>query len=417
MAITSFAEQTVPPTPPPWHQRLVTVRRRSDTDRPDGIDIGIAVGCFLMCTLPILVGLISGIGATPVIAILGVAVVAPLIVRRWWPVAALVGVSVVLCLSSLAGVRFTPWVSNAGPAIAVAVFTLAYRRPRRESLFVTGVAVVATGIAALVGFHQYPGQDQNLVQLLLAAPAWLVGDTMRTRREYRHSLAVQQRDRAEEQERRIRAEERLRISRDVHDLISHTLSMVAVRSGVARLVLDEQPGEARRALSAIETASRSALDELRRVLAQIREPGQRYEPGEPGLAEVADLVDGLRHDGLVVEYRVIGAPATYPSLLQTTVYRIVQEALTNVVKHANTAHARVEIRHTVSELSVSVVDDGPASRDGRPTAVAGGGSGLGLIGMRERVSLFGGRLEAQPRPEGGFAVIANFPIDETDRAC
>lgn len=406
MAITSLPPDQ---TARPWHQRLTPLRHRPGNAGPDAIDIAIVVGCFAAFTLPLLVGAVSGIGSLPAIATLGAAAVVPLLFRRRWPLAVLFAVAAVLCLASILGVRFTPWVSNTGPAFGVAVLTLADLRSRRDSLLATGAALVAICVAGVVGMQVNPVQDQDAVQLLIAIPAWLVGDMMRTRRDYRSSMAAQQRHRAAEEERRIRAEERLRVSRDVHDLISHTLSMVAVRSGVARLLLDEQPGEARQALGAIETASRSALNELRRVLAQIREPGCQPTSDEPGLVEIADLVDGLDHDGLVVEYHVIGEPVAYPALLQTTVYRIVQEALTNVVKHAHTARARIEIRHSPHELAVSITDDGPVAEGAEPPD--GSGSGLGLLGMRERVSLFGGRFEAGPRPEGGFAVAAYFPID------
>ncbi|NNH75425.1 sensor histidine kinase [Nocardia uniformis] len=409
MSVTSSPPRQV--ARPPWQQRLTPVRGRADSTGPDRIDIAIAIICFAVITGPLLMGWASGIGSMSAIAAFGAAAVAPLIVRRRQPLAVLVVVSAVLCLAAVAGIRFTPWVSNAGLAVAIAVFTLADRRPRRESLLATGIVLIAMGFAARIGVDLHIDQEQNFVQLPIAAVAWLVGDTTRTRREYRQDLAEQQRQRAAEEERRIRAEERLRVSRDVHDLISHTLSMVAVRSGVARLLIDEQPGEARRALSAIETASRSALNELRAVLAQIREPGRPDELGEPGLADIADLVDGLRRHGLVVEYHVVGTALGYPALLQTTVYRIVQEALTNVVKHAHTDRARVEIRHAPHELTASITDDGPTATAGLPAAIADTGSGLGLAGMRERVSLFGGRLDAGPRPEGGFAVTASFPVD------
>ncbi|MEV0251698.1 histidine kinase [Nocardia sp. NPDC050712] len=397
---------------PPWPRRLTPVPRLGS----EWIDIAIALICFAAMTGPILTGWISGIGSTPAIAAFGAAAVAPLLVRRRLPLTALVVVSAVLCLAAIAGVRFTPWVSNAGPALAVAVFTLADRRPRRESLLATGLALVALCVTAQIAVDLHTDQEQNFVQLPIAAAAWLLGDMTRTRREYRRSLAEQQRRRAAEEERRIRAEERLRVSRDVHDLISHTLSMVAVRSGVARLVIDEQPEEARRALSAIETASRSALTDLRAVLAQIRESAPPDEPSEPGLAEIDGLVDRLRHSGLVVEYHSVGAALDYPALLQTTVYRIVQEALTNVVKHARTDRARVEIRHSPHELIAAITDDGPTGLAEQSTGIETSGSGLGVAGMRERVSLFGGRLDAGPRPEGGFAVTASFPIDREHHA-
>ncbi|KZM73415.1 hypothetical protein AWN90_32765 [Nocardia terpenica] len=410
MSITPSPQR---PSAPPWHQRL-GLGHRADTTGPDAIDIAIAVACFVLFTGPLLVGIASGIGSTWQIAGFGLAASAPLIVRRRWPLVVLAVVAAVLCAAALADVRFTPWVSNTGPAIGVAVLTLADRRPRRESAIATIVALLALCVAGPIAFTLYQDQDQDFVQPLIALPAWLIGDMLRTRREYQRSLADQERQRAAEAERRIRAEERLRVSRDVHDLISHTLSMVAVRSGVARLLLEENPGEVRRALGTIETASRSALTQLRSVLSQIREPGQRDEPAEPGLAEVAELVDGLRHDGLMVEYRVLGTPADCPALLQTTVYRIVQEALTNVVKHARTDRARVEIRHTPGEVTAVITDDGPSAA--APAGIDVGGSGLGLEGMRERVSLFGGRFEAGPRAAGGFAVTASLPIDRDHHA-
>lgn len=385
------------------------MRQRVEPGGPDWLDIAIAVVCFGAFTGPVLAGVTSGIGSLPAIAGFGAAAVAPLLLRRRLPVAVVFAVAAVLCVAAVAGVRFTPWVSNAGPAFGVAVLTLADRRPRRESLIVTGLALAALYVAGIAGFQLHTDQDQNFVQLLVAVPAWLAGDMLRTRRAYRRDLRAQQRARDAEAEARIRAEERLRVSRDVHDLVSHTLSMVAVRSGVARLVMDEQPEEARRALATIETASRSALHELRSVLAQIREPGAREEePGEPGLAEIGGLIDRI---GLTVDYRVSGTPADYPALLQTTVYRIVQEALTNVVKHARTDRATIEMQHRPHELTVQICDDGPAPGAAQH-ALDDSGSGLGLPGMRERVALFGGRFEAGPRAAGGFAVTANFPIEQ-----
>ncbi|WP_330181213.1 sensor histidine kinase [Nocardia sp. NBC_01503] len=411
MAITSpAAERSV--LSAPWHQRLIPAGR-PERGTPDGIDIAIAAACFVVFTLPVLV-LGTGIGSDRAIALFGAAAVAPLIVRRKWPVAVVFAVAAVLFLAAVAGVRFTPWVSNTGPALGVAVLTLADRRSRRESLLVTGVALIAIAVSAPIAFHQYPEQDQDFVQLLIAAPAWLIGDALRTRREYRRDIVAQQQLRAIDTEQRIRAEERLRVSRDVHDLISHTLSMVAVRAGVARLLLDEQPDEARRALSAIEKASRSGLTELRQVLAQLREPGQYAGADEPGLAEITDLVDALRRDGPSVDYRVMGEPADYPPLLQSTVYRIAQEALTNIVKHARATHATVEIRYTPGELALVITDSGPAAHPAE--SPVGTGSGLGLIGMRERVSLFGGHFEAGTRPDGGFTVSAAFPLDNADHA-
>lgn len=366
----------------------------------------IVLAAFAMCTPPILLGWTDGVGSHAAIATLGVLVVAPLLVRRRWPILALVAVTAVICLASLLGIRFTPWVSNAGPAIAVAVFAVADRRPRSVSLIATSAAVAATVVAALLDAQWHPDQDQNLVQLAIAVPAWLLGDLVQTRRRYRNRIAAETLGQEVERERRVRAEERLRVSREVHDVLSHTLSMIAVRSGVARLVSDEQPDEAKRALAAIETASREGLGELRRVLNQIRDDVPQHDRSEPTLEAVAQLVDEVRQAGLAIDYRVSGPVATYPALLEASAYRIIQEALTNIVKHAHASQGWVEMRHAADELTISVRDDGQG--DQSPEPVEGS---FGLTGMRERVALFGGTLDAGPRPEGGFAVVAQIPID------
>ena len=204
-----------------------------------------------------------------------------------------------------------------------------------------------------------------------------------------------------------RAEERLRLSRDVHDVVSHSLSMIAVRSGVARLLIDQQPEEARAALTAIETASRSALDELRQMLRQIRDPASGHEIATPTLGDLPALVDRLRHGGLDLCYQRTGEPRRYGTALELSAYRIAQEALTNVVKHAGAAHAWVEVAHGHSELTITVTDDGPG-----PAQPPSGPPGLGIVGMRERAAMLGGQLTAGSRPEGGFAVVARLPVED-----
>jgi signal transduction histidine kinase len=325
-------------------------------------------------------------------------------------------VASVLCLATLVGVRFTPFVSNTGPAIAVAVLTVADRLPRRDSLIATGAAVLATAVAARIGLHPHPDQDQDMVQMLIAIPARLTGDALRTRRSYRAKLAAQEHQQVAERELRIRAEERLQVSRDMHGVVSHTLSMIAMRSGIARLLLQEQPEESERALGAIETASRSALDELRLVLTQLRTPDRVRELAEPRIADLAALIDAIPHDGLAVDYQVGGRPRTYPELLETSAYRIVQEGPTNVVKHARATHAWIDLQNMPTGLTIPIVDDGHSDVGATSDGASTESGGLGLAGMRERLSLFDGTLETGSRPEGGYAVIARFPyhasIDE-----
>jgi signal transduction histidine kinase len=256
MAIMLVTAPAAEPASPPWFARLAS--RLQSRPAPDVLDYLIAAGCFAAFTLPVLLGPASRIGSPLVVTVFGAGAAAPLILRRKWPIAAVVAVAAVYVAATLAGVRFTPFVSNAGPDLAIAVCTAAARCSRRSSLLATITAGAATWAVLVLGVYLHPGQDQDFVQVAAAIPAWLLGDMVRTRRIYRQRLELETRGQAAEKEARARAEERLRLSREVHDVVSHSLSMIAVRSGVARLLLDEQPSEARVALSAIEAASRSA---------------------------------------------------------------------------------------------------------------------------------------------------------------
>ena len=407
------AEPARPPrdmAAPPWHARLAGRPAGQLTGRavPDGIDYAVAAGCFAGFTLPLLLG-VSRIGSPLAVAGFGVLAAAPLIVRRRWPVAVLAAVTVVLVAATCAGVRFTPFVSNAGPSFAIAVFSVADRCPRRSSLVAAIVAAVATWAVLPLGVRLHPGQGQDAVQLVAAIPAWVAGDIVRVRRRYRQRLELESRRRAAEHEGRVRAEERLRLSRDVHDVVSHSLSVIAVRSGVARLLLDEQPGEARAALATIETASRSALDDLRQLLRRIRDPGAAEGIAAlPTLSDLPALVGRLRESGLDLSYRCLGEPRTYRTAVELSAYRIAQEALTNVVKHAPAARASVTVTRGEAELTIAVTNDGP-----RPQSQSLAASpGLGIVGMRERVAMLDGQFTAGSRPEGGFAVVARLPVQE-----
>jgi signal transduction histidine kinase len=191
----------------------------------------------------------------------------------------------------------------------------------------------------------------------------------------------------------------------VHDVVSHSLSAIAVQAGVARLVFAEQPDQAGAALSAIETASRSALEELRALLRQIRDPQDADEAAAPTLSDLPALVGKLRRAGLDVGYHSTGQRRPYGTALELSAYRIAQEALTNVTKHAGRARAQVKIGHGADELTVTVTDDG-----GQNPVRSAAGEGLGIPGMRERAELLGGTLTAGPAPDGGFTVIAWLPV-------
>jgi signal transduction histidine kinase len=400
-AIRATAETAAPP----WFTRLGDRLRHRPA--PDLLDVLLAAACCGAFTLPVLLGAVPRIDSPLAVAFFGVVVAAPLTLRRKWPLATVIAVGAGYVAATLAGVRFTPFVSNAGPNFAIAVFTAAELSRRRSSLLVTIAAGAATWIALVPGSFLHPGQGQDAVQALAAIPAWLLGDMGRTRRRYRQRLELETRGQAAEKEGRARAEERLRLSREVHDVVSHSLSLIAVRSGVARLLLDEQPEEARVALSTIEAASRAALDELRQILRQTRDPGAEPDTATPALRDLPALVERLRDSGLDVDYRCTGRPRTYSLALELSAYRIAQEALTNSVKHARATRARVEVAHGPSELTITVTDDGQG-----PPHPASASAGLGIIGMRERAAMLDGEVTAGPGPAGGFAVVARLPVRE-----
>jgi signal transduction histidine kinase len=392
---------------PPWLAGLTRrVRRLRHRAAPDAIDYAIAAGCFAAFTLPVLAGAASRIGSPLSVSVFGVLAAAPLIVARRWPLASVALVTAVYVAATLAGVRFTPFVSNGGPNLAIAVFTAADRCARRPALTAAIAAAAVTWAVLPLGISLHPGQDQDAIQLLTVIPAWAAGDMVRVRRGYRQRLEQESRHRAADREARARAEERLRLSRDVHDVVSHSLSTIAVRSGVARLLLDEQPEEARSALAAIESASRSALDELRQILRQTRDPAAAAETATPALGDLPALIGALRRSGLDISYEPAGPPRPYGTALELSAYRIAQEALTNVMKHAPGARARVSLDHGPEQLTITVTDDGPG-----PAPRPGGPPGFGLAGMRERAAMLGGTLSAGPRPEGGFAVVARLPAE------
>jgi signal transduction histidine kinase len=258
---------------------------------------------------------------------------------------------------------------------------------------------------------------------LVMAAGWWLGDGARRRQE----AVVTARQRAAELEqareelaRRAVTEERLRIARELHDVVAHSMSIIAVQSGVGVHVLDSQPEEARKALAAVEATSRQALVEMRRLLGVLRqeaEPRGSLAPA-PGLAEVEALAAEVARAGVRVEVRIEGTPSELPAGLDLSAYRIVQEALTNVVRHAGPATARVAVRYAPDQVAVEVTDDGkglqPPSAAAGPFRPASSPVGHGIVGMRERAALYGGTLEAGPLPGGGFRVAASLPLEGSD---
>jgi signal transduction histidine kinase len=298
-----------------------------------------------------------------------------------------------------------------GVAILVAVYSVAAYGSRWVSL--AGLAAVEVALVAVQRTPGRTGVGTLIGNLGGVAAAWLLGYFAHNYRAYAARLeerTTELEQAREELARRAVTEERLRLARELHDVVAHAMSVIAVQSGVGAHVADTNPQEAAKALAAIEATSRAALEELRRLLGVLR---QEDEPqGElapvPGLADLETLLAEVAKAGLAVKLQVEGTPSPLPAGLDLSAYRIVQEALTNVVKHAGPTRAQVVVGFRDQDVRVEVTDDGR----GAVTSVSDGraGTGHGLIGMRERVQAFGGDLEVGPRPDGGFRVAARLPL-------
>ncbi|MEV0113847.1 sensor histidine kinase [Streptomyces sp. NPDC050844] len=264
------------------------------------------------------------------------------------------------------------------------------------------------------GWVSNNGETVAFIAVALIA-AWMVGSSSRERRAHAEALRSQATARA------ITAE-RLRIARELHDMIAHSIGVIAIQAGVGSRVIETQPAEARNALTTIENTSRETLAGLRRTLVALRRPESDaamdaelasdrddLTPREPtpGLADIDRLVASALDAGVRVELRWPGGHEPLPADIDLAAFRILQEALTNVVRHAGTESCRVSVERRAAELSIEVEDGG---RGGLPA-----GTGFGLVGMRERVALLHGRFTAGPRPEGGFRVAALLPVPEEGR--
>jgi signal transduction histidine kinase len=319
----------------------------------------------------------------------------PLLLRRDYPLAVL---AVTTLVTAIVVGRFS---YNPFPA-GLALFTVASRFERRVSLAAGAgaLAILAPPLWADAGWtHPYV----MLGRLLPFAIAWLVGDSVGIRRRYVRELE-EKADRLERERRseaaRAVAEEQARIARELHDVIAHNLSVMVVQAAAANDVFEARPDRARDALRRVEATGRTALAELRQLLGNVRANGADFAP-QPGLDRLEELVREVRDAGLEVVVAIEGTPRPLPPALDLSAYRIVQEALTNTLKHAHASRAEIAVRYLDEALDVEVRDDGSGD---------GGGSGHGLIGMRERVVAFGGSLAAGPAEDGGFAVAASFPL-------
>ena len=366
----------------------------------------------------------------------------PLAWRRRAPYAVLAAVTAAAFAHLAFG--FKPTFAEA--AMVVALYTVAAHRPRRQALVAAllfGVTMAGYGVIAEA---RYPSSFEDSLQawaltFIQFGAAFFLGDLQQRRLATMAKLEALNTQLAAEQELRARwavAAERARIARELHDVVAHSVSVMVVQAGAARRTLATSPGQATTALGQIESTGRQALVEMRRLLGLLRDgDGEDGEDGEaaaaalspqPSLAHLESLAAAAREAGLPVEIVIEGEPRPLPAGVDLSAYRIVQEALTNSLKHAGPARASVRLCYGREALEVQVLDDGPGPG---PAPVGGGlavvtlgpggvlsvgssrptaGGGHGLIGMRERVALFGGTLEAGPRPGGGYRVAAHLPL-------
>ena len=346
-------------------------------------------------------------------------VVAPIWVRRRNPLLALS----VACFGILLHIG-SDWPEGSLPlSVMLLTYTVAaWSSPRRAAV---GIGVVYATLI-LLGITDTPGLDTLGVvgNMAVFTVAWAFGIALRARRETLESRLREAEERANVERQstaRVLAEERLRIAQELHDVVAHSMSVIAVQAGVGAHVLADRPEQARAALDAISATSRGTLTEMRRLLGVLRDSdGQRDHAPAPGLADVPRLVDDVRNAGVPVTLNVEGSSVCVNAGVELSAYRVVQEALTNVIKHAGAAtHVDVSVKYLPGSLAVEVVDDG---RGAAAVPSVNGGhvdsgaveSGHGLVGMRERVELWGGELAVGPISGGGYRVKALLPYGDTE---
>ncbi len=345
-------------------------------------------------------------GADALAYALAVPLTLPYAVHRRWPTASLICVLAAFGTYAIASYAVYPGVS-----LFAMLFGIAAHSDRRRSIMALLLCVAAM-VAALATQPTGVVTSADWTSSLLAiAVAWLAGENYKSRRARWAALeerAAMLENEREERDRRAVADERLRIARDLHDIVSHAMSVIAVQAATGHHLLDRDAEAARRALSNVETASRGALMEMRRMLGVLRDdddpPGSRAPA--PSLSKVGDLVARVRDSGLGVSMTIDDDIPELPTSVDLAAYRIVQESLTNVMKHGGPV-AFVSVTCSPTDLRIEVTDDG---RVGGVASTPGDTQGHGVIGMRERVAVYGGDFSAGPRPTGGFRVAARLPL-------
>ena len=375
----------------------------------------VLIGCAQLAALALAVGSNPHDGGKRLLLVL--LVCAPILLLRRWPLPVLAAAALANGLVTVLGNAPLP----SAIMLGVALYFAASRLPRRVSIRAGVATAAALGVAlayATLAVRTASPAAEAVESFLPAAAAWFVGDSVAARRRYQAGLAEQaERERAAEalRARQEVREERVRIAHELHDVVAHALAVITVQAGVGRRLADKRPEEANAALESIETIGRTAQDELRVVLGLLREEevGAAARAPAPRLADLEELVETVRASGTPVELRMSGTDRRLSPALELSIYRVVQEALTNVVKHAPGACAAVDLAVSAQDVRIEVADDGgplagSAGPEGRP---ASPGTGHGILGMRERIGAFGGWLVAEPLVADGFRVLAEVPVE------
>jgi signal transduction histidine kinase len=345
--------------------------------------------------------------------------VIPLILRRYFPLAVLmfmVVVEIYYRFLLIPEPRYTAY------AVLFAVASAAAFGNQRWRAWVISLVILFEMIAVISLAIVYPESGwlkgtplaqflQLLLNLFLFGAAWWIGEVFRSRREREAELkerTEQLEKEREENAQRAVLDERVRIARELHDVVAHHVSVMGIQAGAARKVLNKQPEKANEALSEIESSSRQAISELHRLLGFLRPKNQVEEVSpQPSLKQLDGLVKEMENLGLPTEVKIIGMEKPIPESVDLSAYRIIQEALTNVLKHAGPAKATVTVKHSIDMMELEIIDNGK----GKITGSGKQPGGRGIIGMQERISLHGGKLETGNLPGGGFFVRAKLPLN------
>ena len=335
----------------------------------------------------------------------------PLFLRRRFPFAGPASYFVLAAALSYVDPLLVPFIGSLGVVGIAAAFTLGYLRNTLQA----AVGLVLTVGSLVLIVYKIPGSQtfsQFIFIPLRFAAAWVAGAAVRLRAEQAEVAEVRadQAERDRESAARVAvAEERARIARELHDIVAHAVSVMVLQVGAVRHKLPETLPEARDALKGVEQAGRTALTEMRRLLSAMRSDGDEAElVPQPGLEALDVLVQDISRAGLPVELHVDGDPFPLPRGIDLSAYRILQEGLTNALKHARATNANVRVRYRPDELQLEVRDNGMGSS-------TSDGLGHGLVGIRERVKLYGGDMTAGPASEGGYVLSTRLPFDNADR--